>query len=144
MIDAETPQQGSAWIKGKDRRLEVLSAAPLVLSTPVGLLAGQRITDKQTLFVRNIQDLAEAHSLEPRPIKGWEIELSGLIDPSRVVVHAEDLLQMPQVEYEMVLECSGNGRSIYPDIPGTPWNQGGVGNVRFTGVPLSAVLEKHN
>jgi len=33
---------------------------------------------------------------------------------------------------------------MYPSIPGTPWNQGGVANVRFTGVPLSAVLEKHN
>jgi DMSO/TMAO reductase YedYZ molybdopterin-dependent catalytic subunit len=51
---------------------------------------------------------------------------------------------MEQVEYEMVLQCSGNGRNQYEGIPGTPWNQGGVGNVRFAGVPLSAVLEKHD
>src|SRR3546814_3543610 len=43
----------------------------------------------------------------------------------------------------MVLQCSGNGRAQYPGIPGTPWGQGGVANVRFSGVPLSAVLEKH-
>jgi hypothetical protein len=47
--------EGSGSMKGKDRRLEVLSAAPLVLQTPVSLLAGQRITDKQYLFVRNVQ-----------------------------------------------------------------------------------------
>ena len=133
-----------AWIEGKDRRLEVLSEAPLILATPLDLLAGQRVIEKEALFVRNIQDLAEGHTLEPRPIEGWEIELVGLIDPSRFVIRAEELLEMDQVEYEMVLQCSGNGRSMYPDIPGTPWNQGGVANVRFAGVPLSAVLEKHN
>jgi sulfite oxidase len=112
--------EGSGRMKGKDPRLEVLSAAPLVLQTPVSLLAGQRITDKQYLFVRNVQDLAEGLTLEPQPIKGWEIDLVGLINPSRVVIRAEDLVGMDQVEYEMVLQCSGNGRSQYPGIPGTP------------------------
>jgi sulfite oxidase len=144
MSQASKEPQGAAWIEGKDPRLEVLSPAPLVLSTPISLLAGQRIVDKHRLFVRNIQDLAEGHTLEPRPIEGWEIELVGLIDPSRVVIHAEELLEMDQVDYEMVLQCSGNGRAMYPDIPGTPWNQGGVANVRFSGVPLSAVLQKHD
>ena len=50
---------------------------------------------------------------------------------------------MEQVEIEMVLECSGNGRRQYGGIPGTPWGYGGVANVRFAGVPLSAVLERH-
>ena len=50
---------------------------------------------------------------------------------------------MEQVEYEMVLECSGNGRSQYRGTPGTPWGHGGVANVRFGGVPLSAVLDRH-
>ena len=37
---------------------------------------------------------------------------------------------MDQVEYEMVLQCSGNGRRhVLRGIPGTPWTQGGVGNV---------------
>ena len=50
---------------------------------------------------------------------------------------------MDQVEVEMVLECSGNGRTEYRDTPGTPWGHGGVANVRFGGVPLSAVLDRH-
>ncbi len=137
-----TQHQGLGWIEGKDKRLEILSDAPYVVSTPIEVLAGQRITDKHNLFVRNIQDRAEAHTLEPQSIEGWEIELVGLIEPSRVVIQAEELLGMDQVEYEMVLQCSGNGRSMYPDIPGTPWDQGGLGNVAFRGVPLSAVLEK--
>ena len=132
------------WIEGIDRRMEVMSAAPLVLLTPVGLLAENRITDKSVLFVRNIQDLPEAMTMEPLPLEGWEIELTGLIIPYRVLIRGEDLLEMEQVEYEMILQCSGNGRNQYPGIRGTPWNQGGVGNVRFSGVPLKAILAKHN
>ena len=47
---------------------------------------------------------------------------------------------------EMVVQCSGNSRSKFSEaypIDGTAWGQGGVANVRFSGVPLSAVLEKH-
>ncbi len=143
MIDAKTEQVSPAWIEGIDPRLEVLSAAPLVLQTPVGLLAGQRITDKEFLFVRNCQDLDEALTMDAMPLDGWEIELDGLIRPGRVLVHAEELRGMDQVEIEMVLQCSGNGRSRFAGIPGTPWGIGGVGNVRFRGVPLPAVLERH-
>lgn len=138
-VGAEAP-----WIEGKDRRLEVLSAVPHVVSTPVSLLAEHRITDKKYLYIRNIQDLAEGMTMEPLPIEGWELELVGLIKPVRVVIRTEDLPKMEQVEYEMILQCSGNGRNQYPGIPGTPWNQGGVGNVRFSGVPLKAVLEKYS
>ena len=136
--------QAGALIEGKDKRLEVLSAVPLVVSTPVGLLAEERITDKKYLFIRNIQDLAQGMTSEPLPLEGWETELVGLIRPSRVIIHAEELRNMDQVEYEMILQCSGNGRTQYQGIPGTPWNQGGVGNVRFAGPPLKAILEKYN
>jgi hypothetical protein len=78
MSDAEKAREGSGWIEGIDRRLEVMSTAPLVLSTPVGLLAENRITDKKVLFVRNIQDMAEGMTMEPLPLTGWEIELVGL------------------------------------------------------------------
>jgi len=136
-------RNAAGWIEGKNPNLEVLSEVPLVLGTPTRLMAGHRIIDKHSLFVRNIQDLPEGHTLEPRPIEGWEIELTGLIDPSQLTIQGEELLAMDQVEHEMVLQCSGNGRSMYDGIPGTPWTQGGVANVLFSGVPLAAVLEKH-
>src|SRR5580704_11532544 len=96
----------AALVEGKDRRLEIMSAVPLVLSTPVGLLAEQTITDKKYLFVRNVQDLAEGMTLEPLPLEGWETEMVGLIRPPRVVIRLEELLKMDQVEYEMILQCS--------------------------------------
>jgi sulfite oxidase len=133
-------------VAGKDERLSILSESPLVLETPHSLLAGHTVTPTSVLFVRAIQDLPEAITLEPLPLTGWEIELGGLIDQP-VTIRGEELLDMEQVGFEMVLQCSGNSRSKFSEtspIPGTPWGQGGVANVRFDGVKLSAVLKKHN
>jgi sulfite oxidase len=123
---ATLEQKGLGWVAGIDTRLEVMSAVPMVLSTPVRLLAENRITDKKYLFVRNIQDLAEGMTMTPLPLEGWEIELVGLIRPFRVVIRAEDLPEMEQVEYEMILQCSGNGRN------------------RYQGIPIAAILKKNN
>jgi sulfite oxidase len=142
--DEQTEKAQENWIEGVDPRLEVMNAVPLVLSTPVPLLAENRITPKEYLFIRNIQDLDKGMTMEPVPLEGWEIELTGLIFPYRVIFKATDLLEMEQVEYEMILQCSGNGRNEYGGIKGTPWNQGGVGNVKFAGVPMKAILARHN
>lgn len=141
--EVRTGADADEWIEGIDRRMEVMSSTPLVLSTPVKLLAENPITDKKHLFVRNIQDLDVGMTMEPVALEGWTVELVGLIHPQRVVIRAEDLAEMEQVEYEMILQCSGNGRNEYGGIKGTPWNQGGVGNVRFAGVPLKAILARH-
>ncbi|MEO8811468.1 MAG: molybdopterin-dependent oxidoreductase [Caulobacteraceae bacterium] len=142
--EKKTRKAGENWIKGIDPRLEVMSAAPLVLSTPVAMLGEQRITPKEYVFVRNIQDLPEGMTMEPLPLTGWQIELTGLIRPDRLLIDARDLSKMEQVEYEMILQCSGNGRNEYGNIKGTPWDQGGVANVRFAGVPLKAILETYD
>src|SRR3546814_10941606 len=91
-------------LEGKDPRMTVISESPLVLETPVRLLAGERITDKQQLFVRNIQDLDSGLTMKPVLIDGWELELSGLSITFRVIIRIDDLLQMEQVELELVLQ----------------------------------------
>jgi len=43
-----------------------------------------------------------------------------------------------------VVQCAGNGRGLYnkaAKVKGTDWGKGGMGNVRFEGVPLAAVLD---
>jgi DMSO/TMAO reductase YedYZ molybdopterin-dependent catalytic subunit len=40
-----------------------------------------------------------------------------------------------------VNQCSGNSRSLYsPRMPGVQWGNGALGNARWTGVPLKALL----
>jgi sulfite oxidase len=133
-------------IEGKDARLEVLSENPAVLETPHALLAEHAVTPASDLFVRNVQRLPAGVTAELPSIKGWTFELAGLIDQA-VLIAGEELLGMDQVEYEMVLQCSGNGRTRFSEmfpISGVAWGHGGVANVRFAGVPLSALLEKHD
>jgi DMSO/TMAO reductase YedYZ molybdopterin-dependent catalytic subunit len=95
--------------------------------------------------VRNNQQLEKSATLEPLPLAGWKIGLAGLIG-KEITLDAAEIAKLPSVEREMVLQCSGNGRFLFSKaakVPGTPWGKGGFGNVKFAGVPLSAVLEKY-
>ncbi len=131
-------------VRGKDPRLIVHAAGPAVFETPLDLLAHSPQTPTPLLFVRNNQQPSDVATIRPVEAMGWKIELAGLIDRPQSI-DAAALFLMLQVEQEMVLQCSGNGRSLFaPAAPtkGTPWVRGGVGNVRFSGVTLAAVLER--
>jgi len=128
---------------GKDRRLTVHKSEIPVLETPPELLQ-QQITPLNLLFVRNNQPLKNASTLRPFPLRDWEITVGGLVDRQHRI-DAESLTNMDQVDREMVLQCCGNGRSLFAQTvqaKGTQWTRGGMGNVRVTGVLLSTVLEK--
>jgi DMSO/TMAO reductase YedYZ molybdopterin-dependent catalytic subunit len=131
-------------IAGKDRRLIVHGAEPLEIETPVALLREHQLTPKQILFVRNNQDLANTQQLGPLPPEGWSIELAGLVEFPRVI-SARDLAEMEHVSHEIVLQCSGNGRALFAPVApvkGSPWSRGAMGNVQFSGVRLSTLLDK--
>jgi DMSO/TMAO reductase YedYZ molybdopterin-dependent catalytic subunit len=137
-------QEKPTAIAGKDSRLIVHEPFPAVLETPTELLAKDRVTPVELLFVRNNQQPDNAATLDPLPPDGWKVELTGLLN-KEVTVEAAELEDMEQVEHEMVIQCSGNSRSLFSEsaqTDGTQWGSGGMGNVRFAGVPLSAVLKK--
>ncbi len=131
-------------VAGKSNRLIVLSQDPKVLETPLELLTHDRVTPKELLFVRNNQELAGSGTLKPLPLKGWEIEFAGITGGSRSI-DAGRLAKLEQVEHEMVLQCSGNSRSLFAKAvksKGTQWGRGGMGNVRFAGPSLFSVLKE--
>ena len=50
---------------------------------------------------------------------------------------------MPSVEIVAVNQCSGNSRGFFePRVAGGQLGNGAMGNARWTGVPLKAVLDK--
>lgn len=54
-----------------------------------------------------------------------------------------DVLALPRVEIAAVNQCSGNSRGLFePRVPGGQWGNGAMGNARWTGVPLRAVLDR--
>jgi DMSO/TMAO reductase YedYZ molybdopterin-dependent catalytic subunit len=124
--------------------MQVLVADPAVFETPLPLLADSRVTPIERLFIRNNQTLDGSNTLAAMPLEGWTIQLDGLIRP-RKSFDAALLAELPQVEYEMVLQCSGNGRSLFSlasPTNGTQWGRGGMGNVRLAGPRLATVLDR--
>jgi DMSO/TMAO reductase YedYZ molybdopterin-dependent catalytic subunit len=55
----------------------------------------------------------------------------------------EELLAMPSVTQAATIECAGNGRIfMVPQVKGAQWQLGAVSTANWTGVPLSALLER--
>jgi len=54
-----------------------------------------------------------------------------------------DILAMPRVELAAVNQCSGNSRGLFqPRVAGGQWENGAMGNARWTGVALRDVLDR--
>ena len=73
------------------------------------------------------------------PIKvddSWTISFEGLINnPQKISLKA--LKKKPQTSFHAVLECSGNGRSLFdPPVSGIQWIRGAIGNAEWRGVPI--------
>ncbi len=109
------------------------------------LLREHAITPKELFFVRNNQTPENAKTLKPLPVEGWIIAIDGLVQRP-AVVNAADLSGMAQQEVEMVMQCSGNGRSFFASYSvktnGTQWKNGGMGVSSWKGVPLHALMER--
>lgn len=142
---AAATKTADALVAGKDARLIVHTVHPVVMETPAELLAAQQVTPTALLFVRNTQQQPDgtAH-LRPQSLEGWKVDIAGLIEKP-LSIEGQQLTQMPQVEVEMVLQCSGNSRALFnpsAKVKGTAWGRGGMGNVRFGGVRLQSLIDK--
>jgi sulfite oxidase len=131
-------------VHGKEAAMKVVETSPIVLETPLSRLTTERITPVSALFVRNNQDLAGTNSIEAPPgAAEWTLTVEEDDERSRKIT-VEELRKLPQTTVEMVLQCSGNSRYRFAEtvpVEGTPWGDGGVGNVEFGGVRLSTLLQ---
>lgn len=122
---------------GRSPRLEMIvrSRRPEDLEMPQ---AGFRefITPVEHFFVRS-------HVAVPKiDLAEWRLKVEGHV-PAPLTLSMDDLRKMPSVEMVGVLECAGNGRSLYdPPMPGLQWVNGAVGNGRWRGVRLRDVLDR--
>jgi len=139
---AEPQIKPKAIPTGKDASLKVIANDPLVLETPDQLLAATRITPNSALFVRNHHGAKHLADMLPRPMEGT-LKIVGLVD-APVDFSLVELTKLAKSEVEMVLQCSGNFRAQFSKISpikGTPWDKGGIGNVRFGGFRFSEFLK---
>ena len=136
-------EDAAQLVSGKDTRLQVLQADPAVLQTPLELLRQDALTPVEMLFVRNNQQPRGMAHTRPVEAAGWKLDIDGLVNRS-LQIDAKMLQDLPQTSFNMVLQCSGNGRSLFSraaQTSGTQWDNGGFGCVQFGGVRLASLLE---
>jgi DMSO/TMAO reductase YedYZ molybdopterin-dependent catalytic subunit len=115
--------------------LVIREREPPNLEFPFSALDG-RITPNHQFFVR-------CHFPMPKiDIAAWRLRVDGLVQ-NELALSLADLRAMPSADVTATLECAGNSRGqLVPKASGLLWQLGAVGNAKWTGVPLSAVLEK--
>lgn len=116
-----------------DEPLIVRMQEPRNLETPLSDLF-KPDTDK--FFVRS-------HFAVPAvDAKNFRLSVEGHTE-NRLELSLDDLKKMEAVSRGIVLECAGNGRVfLVPQARGLQWGHGAVGQAKWTGVPLGAVLER--
>jgi DMSO/TMAO reductase YedYZ molybdopterin-dependent catalytic subunit len=120
------------------RPLIQLTTRPPQLETPFSVYAEGPITPNDAFFVR--YHLSEIpYDLDPN---GFTLEVKGKVDrPLRLSL--AELRKLPTVELVAVNQCSGNSRGFFePRVAGGQLANGALGNARWRGVPLKAVLDR--
>jgi DMSO/TMAO reductase YedYZ molybdopterin-dependent catalytic subunit len=73
---------------------------------------------------------------------GWRLRVEGAVERPLDISY-DDLRKMASRTQAATLECAGNSRVfLSPAVRGVQWELGAVSNASWTGVPLSAVLER--
>jgi sulfite dehydrogenase len=113
-----------------------LTARPPQLETPFSVFNENVITPNDAFFVR--YHLANI-PLEIDP-DTYTIDIKGKV-AKPMKLKLADLKNMASVEVVAVNQCSGNSRGFSePRVPGGQLANGAMGNARWRGVPLKAVL----
>jgi DMSO/TMAO reductase YedYZ molybdopterin-dependent catalytic subunit len=94
------------------------------------------VTPTEQFFVRS------HFSVPVIDAKSWKLKVEGAVEQP-LELSLDDLKAMKSETMPLTLECAGNGRVfLVPAARGLQWQFGAVGNAEWTGVPLSAILEK--
>jgi sulfite dehydrogenase len=121
------------------RDLIVLTPRPPLLETPFRIFNDGVLTPNDAFYVR--WHLAGI----PTTVDGatHQIKIHGSVKRP-LSLSVEDLrTQFERVEIIAVNQCSGNSRGLFsPRVPGGQWDNGAMGNARWTGARLLDVLAK--
>ena len=121
-----------AYAAFKDAGSVIVHSANTI-ETRRGAAGNGALTTVNQLYVRNNLTPPSA-DIVARP-DDWVVQIEGVRRPKSLTVR--ELKAMRTERVAMVLQCSGNGRGMFPSKPsGTPWQVGAAGCVMWTGVPV--------
>ncbi|MEH6558307.1 MAG: molybdopterin-dependent oxidoreductase [Oceanicoccus sp.] len=121
------------------REMILVHARPPHLETPFSIFDESVITPNDAFFVRyHLADIPT--SIDPET---YRLTVKGAVNEI-LSLSLSDLKAMPgQAEIVAVNECTGNSRGYFsPRVFGAQLGNGAMGNARWTGVSLKAVLEQ--
>ncbi|MCC8935388.1 molybdopterin-dependent oxidoreductase [Bradyrhizobium sp. Arg68] len=120
------------------RPLIGLTSRPPQLETPFSVFNEGVITPNDAFFVRyHLADIP----LEIDP-DTFSVDIQGRVDKPLKLSLAE-IKNMPAIELVAVNQCSGNSRGFFdPRVGGGQLANGAMGNARWKGVSLKAVLDE--
>ncbi|MBS0642130.1 MAG: molybdopterin-dependent oxidoreductase [Proteobacteria bacterium] len=120
------------------RPLLQMTARPPQLETPFAVFNEGVITPNDAFFVRyHLADIPL--SIDP---DAFRLDIKGKVNQA-LSLSLADLKAMDPVEIVAVNQCSGNSRGFFePRVAGGQLANGAMGNARWKGVPLKAVLDK--
>lgn len=125
------------YVAWKDPAAMIVHTAS-TLETRRSAFGTSLITPADQLYIRNNLPAPDASIIGDRD--AWTVSVEGVKSPRTLTV--KELKSMGLETTAMVLQCSGNGRGLFPDKPsGTPWQVGAAGCVIWSGVPVRAVAE---
>ena len=94
------------------------------------------LTPNEAFFVRWHLEAIPTHV----ELRTWRLRVDGHVE-CPLELSMEDLRRMEAVSVVAVNQCSGNSRSLFaPRVPGGQWNNGAMGNARWTGARLGDLL----
>ncbi|HEX8489624.1 MAG TPA: sulfite oxidase [Chthoniobacterales bacterium] len=115
--------------------LIVREEEPLNLEMPFSTLNGF-ITPNESFYVRCHFPIPE---IAP---EDWRLKVEGEVEAPFELTY-DELRGIESRTIAATLECAGNNRLfLKPKVKGVQWGLGAVGNASWTGVPLSALLER--
>ena len=115
--------------------MRVISDRPVCLETPWRYF-GHDLTPNEAFYVRwHLQAVPTAIDL-----KSWRLRVDGAVERPLELSMA-DLEKMANDEVIAVNQCSGNSRGLFgPRVAGAQWQNGAMGNARWSGVGLAKLL----
>ena len=108
---------------------------PTNLETPLDQ-ADSYLTPTELFYIRS-------HFHAPTlDVSSYQLGIDGAVR-NPLSLSYQQLRDLPSETRVATLECAGNGRVfLVPPVAGAQWELGAVGNAEWTGVPLSALLER--
>jgi DMSO/TMAO reductase YedYZ molybdopterin-dependent catalytic subunit len=118
----------------RDGRI-VRSESPLNLEMPFSTV-DSFVTPTKSFYVRTHFPIPTIDR------NAWWLHVEGEVEKP-FAINYEQLITLPCLTAPVTLECAGNNRNfLEPKVKGVQWHLGAVGNAEWTGVPLSALLDR--